>query len=316
MVQVDNFLKIYWNLEYEEGMSDKRAMEIVLSIKIWSVLSNSLFLGITREENAECQTSPYPICSHFPPITPSNAIWYLLQKLIMYGVGIFVNTYLIKKLFHFLATVAPVVNLPVKCQIQKKPQKKETEPGPSNQPRQQIPTVSYSVAQGNAKIFMAENSDESSEEVKTFNNIIVVAEHHKDEDPGSSSKEKNEINVIKSQKIPPRENESLSRGDSSVQRQNSNPNMFYRVQAPSCVIPPPLANGFEKTKKVLKVSLQFTAIMFIFVPLDILQLYLYFTGESCEDNINTVRYVTSIFMALACLLYLGIVIRKLAKVSN
>ena len=268
MCQIDNFLKIYWNIEYEDKLTIKRATEIIINIRLWSAFLTIIYLFLIAPENSMCQTSPFPICI---TLKPSYYTWNMFFHAVLYGVCIFVNAYLIKKVLKLQVTVVPVVNLPVQCQI-KNPtvnieHEDQEEQGTSTQnqcedrERMQIPSVSYSVSQEKVRII-------KKKETRT----------------------------------------------EDIERQNSNPDMFYRVPAmPSSTAPPPLVSN---VKIVIKVSLQFSCIVLTLVPMNVVQTYLFFSGEKCEDNIMMVRIVSSLSRGLFFIAYVALVFRKLYKISN
>ena len=154
MCQVDNFLKIYYNLEYEDKVTVKRATEIVINIRIWSAFLTFIYLFLVPE-NAMCQKFISPICI---TLKPSYYIWNMVFHALLYGICIFVHCYLVKKVLKLQSTIAPVVNLPVQCQIGDQPDNvtrdAQEKQGPSTQnnidsvERTQIATVSYSVGHG------------------------------------------------------------------------------------------------------------------------------------------------------------------------
>ena len=276
MCQIDNFLKIYYNIEYEDKVTVKRAKEIILNIRVWSAVLTIIYLLLTPE-NAMCQTSPNPICS---ALKPSNYIWSMTTHGALYVVCILVISYLFKKVLKLNNTVAPVVNFPVQCQIGRQ-EDQAGMPGPSTKPmntageRRQIPSVSYSVRQA---------------EVKIINHIEETI-------PGQVRERAS----------------SVQEEHSSVSRKNSNPSMFYRIPAPqSCIVPPPLVNTVETIKIFMKVSLQFLCIVLTLVPMNVLHTYHYFSGEECQDNLTMVRAISNL-RTLPLIAYVALFFRKLTK---
>ena len=81
MSLIDNYLKLHWNVEYEEKMTMSKARDILIGIRVWSALASFLYLLIT--DNAKCTTEPVPICASF---SPGNFVWYLIQNCFLYGV--------------------------------------------------------------------------------------------------------------------------------------------------------------------------------------------------------------------------------------
>ena len=113
MSLIDNFLKLYWNVEYEDKMTMSKARDILIGIRVWSALASFIYLLIT--DNAKCVTEPVPTCASF---SPGNYVWFLIQNLILYGVCVFVTIYVLKTFLRLQSTVVPAVNLPLHCQIQ------------------------------------------------------------------------------------------------------------------------------------------------------------------------------------------------------
>lgn len=270
--QMDNFLKLYWHLEYEDRMTTKKARDIVLSNRTWSVFLTVIYLSLTPE-NAMCQTSSAPICS---VLKPSNYIWNMIIHSILYGVCIFVNLYCVKKVLKLQAAVAPIANLPVQYQIRPRPPKDE-------------------------EIEVQDLEDLGSSRQQNVHTISKFVEENNPQIPNSVSKATN----------------GPSLENNNVKRLNSHPNMFYRVRV-SLKAPTININsiGMDRTKKILKVSLQFSCIILLLLPMNIVHSYLYFSGESCEENLGMVRLVSAPSWGLAFLAYMAIVFRKLYKISS
>ena len=277
MSQVDSFLRLHWNMEYEDKMPVKKATEIVINILIFSVAATGVQTFFDDEFGIEVSV---PMCNSMR----SNL--YLLsacQLLLLFGVSSFVTFYVVKTVLRLQATVAPVVNLPPQCQIktsvprQNDPNRLTVEdlenedpvPGPSRP----IPTVSYKVNQEQVRIL----------EAKVDQNPSI------DNKSGPS--------------------------EVSIQRQNSNPNMFYRVNLLPCVIPPPLVNPLDKAWKVLKVCLQGCCIVACFLPLFCMHTFLFFSGQSCEDHLFGVQ-VSGLIFCGGFVVYTALVFRKLYKISQ
>ena len=89
MSQVDNFLKLYWNMQYEDKMSVKKASEIVLNILIISVAT----IGESFFDDEFGTEVSVPICNL---LRQNLHLLSACQHLLVFGVSSFATTYVVK----------------------------------------------------------------------------------------------------------------------------------------------------------------------------------------------------------------------------
>ena len=127
----------------------------------------------------------------------------------------------------------------------------------------------------------------------------------------------------------PPPNQESNANEENVRRLNSNPSLFYRVPIPKIpqvsnignLLPQSstIEHHMDNAKRLLSVNIQTFAVLFLFVPSNILITYLFITGESCETLPKIVPFIkTSVIVQVIVVLpiYILIVWKRFQKISS
>ena len=276
VAQVDRFLALYWNSEYKERVTTHSAIITTVMVKMMVMVSTLLIYSVDPDV-LKCAPDTLPICAY---IRKNNFYWVTLPLCSSYLVVFIVTVYVLKIIIKQENMVVPSNNLQVR--------------GKTNDELIKRARV-FTISGKNANI---QPSDQEVQEMKNEEETVETT-------TTKSSSRANE----------PRKGEL-------IRRDEANPHMFYRnpkqeeTPSPPPCHPVPRISLNKSARRMLSVNLQTLCLLLFVTPLNILNVYIFITEDSCEKNeaLSFIGKICTSVAAFSGILYLYIAWKKLKRV--
>ena len=278
--QVDRFLALYWNSEYKERVTTSSAIATTVIVKIL-VMICTLVIYSVDPDILKCAPDILPICAY---IRKNNFYWVTLPMCSSYLVVLIVTVYVIKIIIKQENIVVPA-NLHVRGKIGDELYKEE---------RVFTITGKNQNIQPNPK--HEQSSSREDQEMKTY-------------ETNGNSKIMKSCVAKESQK-------------GEIRRDETNPHMFYRNKEQEQTAPPPPCHPVPRislnntARRILSVNLQTLCLLLFVTPLNILNVYIFITEDSCDKNqaLSFIGKICTIVAVIYGIFYLYIAWIKLKRV--
>ena len=276
--QVDRFLALYWNSEYKERVTTSSAITTTAIVKILVMVCTLLIYSVDPDI-LKCAPDTLPICAY---IRKNNFYWVTLPMCSSYLVVLIVTVYVIKIIIKQENIVVPA-NLQVRGETGDELYKEERV---------------FTITRKNQNILPRQSSSQGHEdqEMKAY-------------ETNRNTKIMKSCVVKESQK-------------GKIRRDETNPHMFYRNTEQEQTVPPPPCHpvpriSLNKTaRRILSVNLQTLCLLLFVTPLNILNVYIFITEDSCDKNqaLSFIGKICTIVAVIYGIFYLYIAWIKLKRV--
>ena len=276
--QVDRFLALYWNSEYKERVTTSSAITTTAIVKILVMVCTLLIYSVDPDI-LKCAPDTLPICAY---IRKNNFYWVTLPMCSSYLVVLIVTVYVIKIIIKQENIVVPA-NLQVRGETGDELYKEERV---------------FTITRKNQNILPRQSSSQG----------------HEDQEMKAYETNRN-TKIMKSCVV-----KESQKGE--IRRDETNPHMFYRNTEQEQTPPPPPCHpvpriSLNKTaRRILSVNLQTLCLLLFVTPLNILNVYIFITEDSCDKNqaLSFIGKICTIVAVIYGIFYLYIAWIKLKRV--
>ena len=276
--QVDRFLALYWNSEYKERVTTSSAITTTAIVKILVMVCTLLIYSVDPDI-LKCAPDTLPICAY---IRKNNFYWVTLPMCSSYLVVLIVTVYVIKIIIKQENIVVPA-NLQVRGETGDELYKEERV---------------FTITRKNQNILPRQSSSQG----------------HEDQEMKAYETNRN-TKIMKSCVV-----KESQKGE--IRRDETNPHMFYRNTEQEQTVPPPPCHpvpriSLNKTaRRILSVNLQTLCLLLFVTPLNILNVYIFITEDSCDKNqaLSFIGKICTIVAVIYGIFYLYIAWIKLKRV--
>lgn len=278
VAQVDRFLALYWNSEYKERVTTRSAIITTVIVKMMVMVSTLLIYSVDPDI-LKCAPDTLPICAY---IRKNNFYWVTLPLCSSYLVVFIVTVYVLKIIIKQENMVVPSNNLQVRGKTSNELNK-----------RARVFTIT-------GKNTNVQPNCQDDQEMKREEETVGVG--------NTTTKNSSESNEPRKWEL--------------IRRDAANPHMFYRnpeheerASPPSCHSVPRISLN-KSARRMLSVNLQTLCLLLFVTPLNILNVYIFITEDSCEKNeaLSSIGKICTSIAAISGILYLYIAWKKLKRV--
>ena len=278
VAQVDRFLTLYWNSEYKERVTTHSAIITTVIVKMMVMVSTLLIYSVDPDV-LKCAPDILPICAY---IRKNNFYWVTLPLCSSYLVVFIVTVYVLKIIIKQENMVVPSHNL-------------------------QVRGITNDDVHKRARVFTITGKN---------TNIQPNDQEHQ--------KTKIELEIVGTTTTKNGSKAKKSRKKELIRRDAANPHMFYRnpehedeetPSPPPCHLVPRISLN-KSARRMLSVNIQTLCLLLFVTPLNILNVYIFITEDSCEKNeaLSSIGKICTSIAAISGILYLYIAWKKLKRV--